>query len=289
MVALLTDFGTRDSYVAAMKGVIAARTTASIIDLSHEITPFDVFEAARFLRTAVRYLPSADDFCLCIVVAVVDPGVGSQRRIIALEQDGRVLLAPDNGLLSFVARSESAGTSVSRSGGLNPAATLRSGPRVVEVTNESLFLPAGSSTFHGRDRFAPVAAALANGRDLAELGAPVAVDSLVRLPYEPPVYEPSRVRGSIVALDRFGNLITDVEAAQLAGGTEASPLAGWVLRAGWIEVKRSAGTYADSEGDREPFMLVGSSGCVEIAVTRASAAEVLQLGRFAPIELTRRS
>ena len=135
-IALLTDFGTRDPYVAAMKGVIASRCEARIADLTHEIAPFDVWEAAFFLRDVVAYWPEGTVF-----VCVVDPGVGSSRRILALESAGRFYLAPDNGLLHFVL----------------PDA----GP--FSVTNDALFLPNGSTTFHGRDRFAPVAAAIANG------------------------------------------------------------------------------------------------------------------------------
>jgi len=133
-IALVTDFGTRDPYVAAVKGVIAARTNAPLLDLTHDIEPFDVFQVAWFLRAIVRYWPPDTIF-----MVVVDPGVGTSRRILALESDGRIFLAPDNGALTFVEG------------------------RVWSVENESLFLPGGSTTFHGRDRFAPVAAALANG------------------------------------------------------------------------------------------------------------------------------
>src|SRR5512140_448550 len=103
LIALLTDFGTKDSYVAAVKGVIASRCDATIVDLTHDITPFDVFEGWWFLRNALPYLPpplATDASPRCIVVAVVDPGVGSDRRLLAARIDGRVVLAPDNGMLS---------------------------------------------------------------------------------------------------------------------------------------------------------------------------------------------
>ena len=156
-----------------MKGVIASRCQANIADLTHEIAPFDVWEAAFFLRDVVAYWPEETIF-----VCVVDPGVGTARRILAVESERRFFLAPDNGLLHFV-------------GGL--------GDRVFSVTNESLFLPQGSNTFHGRDRFAPVAAAIANGKEIDELGPPV--DDRVLLDYEP---------GTIVRIDRFGNCMTDI-------------------------------------------------------------------------------
>src|SRR5215212_5271874 len=182
-ISLLTDFGTRDPYVAAMKGVIASRTGARVIDLSHDIAPFDIFGAAFFLRDAVPWWPAGTIF-----VAVVDPGVGSARRILAVERDERLLLAPDNGILHFFLQDA----------------------RVVSVEKESFFLPRGSSTFHGRDRFAPVAAALANGTPLQELGP--AIGDPLRLDYHEPSYG-GKVRGTIIAVDRFGNAITDVDAA----------------------------------------------------------------------------
>src|SRR5439155_24216743 len=133
-ISLLTDFGTRDPYVAAMKGVIASRSDACVVDLSHDVTPFDVLGAAFFLHDAVPWWPGGTIF-----VVVIDPGVGSARRIIAVQHDHHLFLAPDNGVLHFF---------------LDDA-------RVVSVVNESLFLPNGSHTFQRRDRFPPVAPALA--------------------------------------------------------------------------------------------------------------------------------
>src|SRR3954465_8790246 len=190
-IALLTDFGTRDPYVAAMKGVIASRCEHrqeclchTIVDLSHDIAPFDIWEAAFFLRDVVRYWPAETIF-----VCVVDPGVGTARRILAVESEGRIFLAPDNGLLHFVRGN------------------------AYEVSDESLFLPDGSTTFHGRDRFAPVAAAIANGTPLDELGP--RIDDRGKLDSTPPKYESDCATGCIVDVDRFGNCITDVEHARL--------------------------------------------------------------------------
>ena len=239
LIALLTDFGTRDPYVAAMKGVIAARCDARIEDLTHEIAPFDVFGAAWFLRSVVEYWPAGTIF-----VAVIDPGVGTARRIVATRKREWLFVIPDNGLLSFVGVDEA-----------------------VSVENESCFLPNGSSTFHGRDRFAPVAAAIANGTALAELGP--RVDDLVRLDYTPPSYGNARVDGTIVAVDRFGNLITDVEAARI----DFAPR----LRAGSHVVDRVERSYGDATGG--PFLIVGSTGCIELSVANGSAADLLQLSR----------
>jgi len=239
-ITLVTDFGTRDPYVASMKGVIASRTDAPVFDLTHEIAPHDVFEAAWFLRTVERWWPAGTIF-----VAVVDPGVGTTRRIIALERDGKIFLAPDNGLLTFVA-----------SVAPPASAALRS------VENESLFLPAGSDTFHGRDRFAPVTAALANGMPVVKLGP--AIDDIVKLEYE---------RGTIVAIDRFGNAITDLQ-----------PESGrFALSAGSVTIDRLCQTYA--EGGSTPFMIVGSTGTIEISVRNGSAADVLHLRRGDRVEI----
>jgi len=224
-IALLTDFGTRDPYVAAMKGVIASRCDARIVDLSHEIAPFDVWEGAFFLRDVARYWPEGTIF-----VCVVDPGVGTSRRIIAIESDGRIFLAPDNGLLHFVDGD------------------------AYEVANQSLFLPHGSTTFHGRDRFAPVAAALANGLAIGELGS--RIDDRVPLDYRP---------GCIIRIDRFGNCITDL----------VPPAEPFAVEVGDRRIDDIRTTYT---GDGA-FVIVGSSGCVEISVAGGSAALLLHLRR----------
>jgi S-adenosyl-L-methionine hydrolase (adenosine-forming) len=244
-IALLTDFGTRDPYVAAMKGVLASRTTAPVHDLSHEIAPYDILGAAWFLSAVVRYWPAGTIF-----VCVVDPGVGTERNIVVLESEGRLFLAPDNGLLTFI-------------GGVAHA-----------VTNEAFFLPEGSNTFHGRDRFAPVAAAIANGAAMEELGP--RLDAIRRLRYEPPSYG-EIVRGTIVAVDRFGNAITDVESAKV-------PFAPFALRVRDHVIDRVEQNYGDAAPGA--FLIVGSTGCIEISVANASAAERLQLRRLERVELT---
>lgn len=244
-IALLTDFGTRDPYVAAMHGVLAARTSVPVHDLSHEVAPFDVVGGAWFLSAIVRYWPAGTIF-----VCVVDPGVGTTRRIVALEREGRIFLAPDNGLLTFVGDG-----------------------RVFAVTNEELFLPHGSRTFHGRDRFAPVAAALANGLPLEEVGPPMA--RIARLPYEPPAYGDA-VHGTIVAVDRFGNVVTDVERARI-------PFAPFVLRVRDIVLDRLEENYGEAAPG--PFLIVGSTGCIEISIANASAAERLDLRRLERVML----
>ncbi|MGH9458720.1 MAG: SAM hydrolase/SAM-dependent halogenase family protein [Thermoanaerobaculia bacterium] len=253
LIALLTDFGTRDPYVAAMKLVIASRADAELIDLGHDIAPHDVFEAAVFLRFA---LASLEGGRRTIVVSVVDPGVGSGRRIVAASRGARVLLAPDNGSLGLV---------------------IDAGWEIRSAENEALFLHGPSSTFHGRDRFAPLAAALAAGLPLDRVGPRLALVDLVALPYDPPRVGVRDVEGSVIAVDRFGNAITDVEVELLGNPRE------WRARAGGREIATHAATYAEREGSDEPFLIVGSRGTMEISLARGSAADLLQLCRLDPV------
>jgi S-adenosylmethionine hydrolase len=249
-IALLTDFGMRDPYVASMKGVLAGRTEAAVVDLTHDIAPFDVREAAWFLRTVERWWPEGTIF-----VAVVDPGVGTSRRIVAAERHGRTFLAPDNGLLTFV----------------------RDGIRAVSVEATRWFLPAGSTTFHGRDRFAPVAAAIANGLALGELGPPA--ENLLRLDDLQPSYDERRVTGTIVSIDRFGSLITDIEPERIA-------FAPFALHAGEVVIDRMERSYGNAAAG--PFLIAGSGGTVEVSLANGSAAEVLHLRRGDSIEIVPR-
>jgi S-adenosylmethionine hydrolase len=268
-IALLTDFGTRDPYVAAMKGVLASRTECAVHDLTHDIAPFDIFEAAWFLRAAARWWPEGTVF-----VAVVDPGVGTARRMIAVDDGARIYLAPDNGVLHFIDGDAYA------------------------IENTSLFLPGGSTTFHGRDRFAPVAAAIANGTPLTELGPKIesrrgAGVSPARGPYErarrplpselyvDPIYQDECATGTIVVVDRFGNCITDLEAARL----RFEPAACRVEGPSPVVITHLSQTYAGA-GDA-PFMIVGSTGCLELSAKNRSAANLLQLSRFDRVTISR--
>ena len=239
-----------------MKGVIASRCDARIADLSHEIAPFDVWEAAFFLRDVVAYWPEG-----MIFVCVVDPGVGSSRRILAVGWEGRFFLAPDNGLLhpvlSDVKRRSDSPVRLSENAKGEPSdwrVRPTSAAFIVSVTNEALFLPQGSTTFHGRDRFAPVAAAIANGTSLDELGQ--RISDPVMLDYEP---------GAIIRIDRFGNCITDI----------VPPPAPFAVVVGDHRIDNVRTTY----GGEGAFVIIGSTGCIEISVAGGSAATLLQLRR----------
>jgi hypothetical protein len=186
-----------------------------------------------------------------IVVAVVDPGVGSSRRLIAAAEGNVTLLAPDNGLLSLA---------------------LSEGAIVHEITNATFFLPTGVNTFHGRDRLAPVAAALASGLGIGELGARIERSSIVAVPYTPPAYGDGRATGSVTAIDRYGNVATDLDPLRLGG------IDGLSLEIGGVAVSRSAASYAEMAGSAEPFLIVGSRGTIEVSISGGSAAALLRVG-----------
>lgn len=250
VVTLLTDFGTADYYVAAVKGVLLSRAPrATLVDLSHEVPPGDVAAAAFLLGAAAPVFPDGT-----VHLAVVDPGVGSERRILAVRSGRHAFVGPDNGVLDAV---------------LDGAAV-----HAVEATG--LFLPAPGETFHGRDRFAPVAACLATGGRLAELGPAVA--DPVRLGLPRPRREAGRARGRVAHVDRFGNLVTDLPAEWLREReVEAVRLAG-------REVTRRVRHYAEIPAGR-PAWMIGSLGTVELALPGESLARSWGIARGEPVEL----
>lgn len=246
-IALLTDFGMRSPYVAAMKGVIASIAPAAPIhDLSHEIAPGNIREGALFLDAILPYWPAR-----AIHVCVVDPGVGSGRRRMAIDSDLGTFIGPDNGLFTFVLR----------------RARRR---RIVALENRRYFLPRLSSTFHGRDAFAPVAAHLAAGADLGDLGPPIGDPVSVEFP-EPRLNSDGSVSGEVIEVDRFGNLMTNIETAALDPGRR------WIVRIGSQRIEGILDHYAQA-ANGALMALTSSSGRLEVAVNRGNAAERLALG-----------
>ena len=225
-----------------MKGVIAGRApAATVVDVSHGIPPQDVLAGALVLAAAVPYFPVGS-----IHVAVVDPGVGGARRAICVETSAGLLVGPDNGLLSLAA----------------PTPAIR---RVVHLTEESFFLPSRSQTFHGRDVFAPIAAALAIGTDPGALG-PV-VSEFLRLRVPEPTTEGARIRGEVIYVDHFGNLVTNVPAAMLPPGNV-------IVRLGGALVAGLATSYA-GVAVGQPLAVINSWDLLEIAVRDRSALATL--------------
>lgn len=254
LIALLTDFGLRDHYVGTMKGVmLGICPEASLVDISHEVAPQDVVGAALELSAAYPYFPSGTIF-----LVVVDPAVGSTRRAIAVEAGGYRFVAPDNGVLSVVLeRSPLSGA--------------------VELTASEYARSTISKTFEGRDRFAPAAAWLATGVPLTALGGPA--PSLVRIELPSPRATEAGIDGAVLRVDRFGNLITNIDRATL------QKLSGVVtVQIGSHVIPRIVATYAEAQPG-ELCALVGSSDHLEIAVNGGSAAATVGQGRGAIVQL----
>ena len=259
VIALLTDFGTRDHYAGTMKGVaLGICPDVTFVDISHDIAAHDVLGGALELAAAYRYFPVGTIF-----LVVVDPGVGSTRRGIAAEAGDFVFVAPDNGVLTAV---------------------LDEHPptRVVELTERNYARPTVSRTFEGRDRFAPAAAWLAKGIDLAALGR--SAGAIQRLDIPRPVLAGDRIAGEVLRVDRFGNLITNIDRTtfeRLAGGSLD-------IRIGRHPVARVVSTYADASPG-EICALFGSTDHLEVAVNGANAADALGLRRGASVHVARRA
>ena len=255
LITLTTDFGIADHFVGAMKGVILSiAPKARIVDISHQITPYNIAEAAFTIAQSWRYFPKGT-----IHVVVIDPGVGSARRPILVDAAGQYFIGPDNGVFSYIYEAAPA--------------------RVREITNAKLRLREVSRTFHGRDIFAPASAHLANKV------APARFGMLVKDPVRSPLLQPAHLKGSlwrgvVLKSDRFGNLITNFHVHQFPD-IKTMPME---LRIGRARIRRLALTYTDvPPGD--VFAVVGSSGFIEIAANQASAADKLRCGAGAPVEL----
>jgi S-adenosylmethionine hydrolase len=257
LITLLTDFGTRDTYVGQMKGVIfGIAPMATVVDLTHEVTPQRVSEGAFLLETALAAFPPDT-----IHLAVVDPGVGTARRAIAVATPRAVFVGPDNGLLS------AALPEVARPEGEGPVVVpVPEGVTVVELANQAYRRPLVSNTFHGRDVFAPAAAHLATGVPVEALG-PRRTSLIALPPFRARRLPDGSLEAEIVSIDRFGNAITTARAQELPAGP-------FTVTVREHAVAGPVTTYAEAQG---PAALVGSSGYLEIAVPNASAAARLGL------------
>jgi S-adenosyl-L-methionine hydrolase (adenosine-forming) len=256
-IALITDFGTQDSYVGVMKGVIATLCpTAQLIDLTHGIPPQDLYAARFTLLCAYPYLPPGTVF-----LVVVDPGVGTDRRAIAVQTSHGFLVGPDNGVFGGI---------------LDQEPTVNA----VELTNADYWWgPHPSATFHGRDIFAPVAAHLARGIALETLGTAIKPESLVSLPLTVPVATATGYEGSVQYIDRFGNAATTIPASAVDSGP-------WHLTLGTTTLP-GAQTYGEV-APGAALALVGSHGFIEIAVNQGSAQKMFGLKVGDRIHLTHR-
>ncbi len=258
VIALLTDFGTKDHYAGTMKGVaLGICPEAACVDITHDIPPHDILAGALELAASYKYFPPGTVF-----LVVVDPGVGSSRRPIAAESGAYRFVAPDNGVLTLVFRE-------------TPP------KRVVELTERRYARPTVSRTFEGRDRFAPAAAWLAKGIDLSGLGR--ALTSWQQLAVPEPVAGDRLIVAEVLRVDRFGNLVTNVDRRTFERFAEGG---GIEIVAGTESVGTVVATYADAPPG-SVCALFGSAEQLEIAVNGGSAADRLELARGARITISR--
>lgn len=257
VITLTTDFGLRDPFVGIMKGVLLSICpSARLVDLTHEIAPHDVLAGGLALEAAVPFFPAAT-----VHLAVVDPGVGSARRAIAVRAGGSYLVGPDNGLFTFALEGV--------------------GWTAVSLDAPEYRLAAVSRTFHGRDVFAPAAAYLAAGVPLERLGPGLSDPERLRRPGCR--LEGGDLVGEVLDVDRFGNLITSIPAARLAEIPGSGEVA---LEVAGRRLPGPVGAY-DEAGDAEPAVIVGSTGRLEIFVRAGSARDDLGAGRGAIVRVRR--
>lgn len=259
VITLTTDFGNMDAYVAAMKGVILSiNPSVTIVDICHSIEPQNIAQAALMLNSASSYFPPGS-----IHIAVVDPGVGSKRRAVILETPRGLFLAPDNGILSYVIEGFlSEGISAQN----KPCQKeLPSGLRAIVLTNPRYWRSPVSSTFHGRNIFAPVAAHLSLDMPPTEFGEET--NSLLTFPIPHPMFtSEGGLVGHIIYIDHFGNLITDIKDQDL-------PKEDISIDVSSHRIHGLSSSYARGEG---LLALIGSSSNLEIAMKNGNAARLLR-------------
>lgn len=259
IITLTTDFGDKDYFVAAMKGVIVSiHREARLIDLSHSIKRQDIFDGAFFISQSYRYFPPGTIHCI-----VVDPGVGTSRRPLVVSADNHYFVAPDNGVLSLIyERAESV--------------------EVVHAMATHYFLSEISQTFHGRDIFAPLAAWLSRGTPPPQFGEVITDYIRFKSPQLRAV-GPNRILGAVIKIDHFGNCITNITPQALPGFFTA-PRPEFKFRIGATWIQRVCNSYAEAEGD-SPFVILGSSDHFEISINRGSAAASLKAARGTEVEV----
>jgi len=246
IITLTTDFGLSDPYVAMIKGVILSiNPSARLVDVTHHIGTGSVSQAALLIRETFPYFPQGT-----VHLAVVDPGVGSSRRLIALQAAAHLFVGPDNGLFWPVFRDFK-------------------GSNAVHLTQSSYFLPSITPTFHGREIFAPVAAHLSLGLPLDSLGP--AVQDLTKLTIPRPYIKGGVLYGQIIRTDHFGNLVTNISGKELTDFLESGPPR---IESGKLVIRKLSRIYADCE-EGEPLALINSSGMLELAVNLGRASEYI--------------
>jgi len=253
LVTLITDFGLREYFVGAIKGaMLSINPDLTMVDITHQINSHDILEAAFTLRCSYSSFPSRT-----IHLVVVDPGVGSRRRGLIVATENHYFIGPDNGIFSLIYEAETV-------------------QRVVSITSEHYFRRPVSRTFHGRDIFGPVAAWMTRGIEIGKFGEDIS-DYTRLTPPKPKKGADGRVQGMILHIDKFGNLITNIEETTLEKlGTPAK------FTVGGKEISSIVGSYSEGQPG-EVFALVGSAGFYEISMLKSSAAKALQVQRGAEV------
>jgi S-adenosyl-L-methionine hydrolase (adenosine-forming) len=259
LITLTTDYGTNDHLVGVLKGVVLKiNPEVTIIDITHAVTPYDLLDGALAIASAYTYFPPRT-----IHVVIIDPGVGTERRPILVSGQNQYFIAPDNGVLSGVFEKE-------------PNFTVRN------LTSEHYFLQPVSKTFHGRDVFAPVAAWLSKNWQPASMGE--VIEDFKRFAMPKPKEADGLLKGVVMKVDSFGNLITNFRLDDLA--PESMEKGAVNLQVGNHAVIRMVLMFA-SGNPGEPVAYIGSSGYVEIAVNKGNASKTLGVGRGTPVVLTK--
>ena len=252
VITLLTDFGTEDEYVGLMKGaILSINPSATIVDITHGINRQNIAQAAYAIFSGYLYFPAGT-----VHLIVVDPGVGTPRRLLALKLENHFFIAPDNGVLTLLISHKH-------------VASLN------EVINPNYFRASISPTFQGRDIIAPVGAHIAAGLDVSELGPEIDVSDAIYLDnIEARCTEKGELRGEVMAIDHFGNLITNIKSEQLTECLPDGPAVNFRIKVGSKVIGGLADTYASMPA-LTPSALIGSRGYLEIAINRDNAAQFL--------------
>ncbi len=257
IITLLTDFGTKDPYVASMKGVILnINPRCIVIDITHQVNPHDIQEGAFILANTYSYFPEGT-----IHLSVVDPGVGGTRKPILLVTQNYLFVGPDNGLFTLIAQREKV-------------------RQVVALTEKKYFLPKVSKTFHGRDLFAPVAAHLSLGIKPDAFGHKI--DSVKELGLQKAIVRAGKLSGEILHIDTFGNLVSNIDEETLFRFTKKRP---FVIRAGRKTIRGLKKGYWEGKKGK-PIALLGSGGFLEVSVREGNAQKMLKVKRGDPIQIS---
>jgi hypothetical protein len=263
VITLLTDFGSDDEYVGAMKGVmLSICPSVAVVDISHQLEPQDIAQAAYMVPAYFHYFPTGT-----IHIVVVDPGVGSQRAVLAVHFRQHFFIAPDNGVLSLLLADQKSAT-------------------IIEVNKSEYFLKPLSATFHGRDIFAALGAHMAGGTKIESLGSGRRIEEIVYLNgLRCQVTESGELIGKIVSIDRFGNLISNIDAVQLRDFCRSEPSRQIQIAIGALTIRGMAKTYADAAAEA-PLALIGSRGYLEIALNCGNAQKQFKARKGDRIRIT---